>query len=341
MLLARATRRAAPGLSPRACAWSAPHQRSFWGGAFASDVDEARAKARRSRIRSFIGGLETMEPTAAERSYEVVASAFTEHAQDGSFTSPEHLRLAVDDARLRLADLQIASSLKLALKSSEPEVQSSPASAALAASQPQTPPPQPLDDVVVPDVLTDEQQQTVASMHATEAIDALPGLWPSLVDAREPRSGGAPAVEGAGGEITSLPLTDALNAARALSALDPWERAGFQLSLERRDIAMVELAAVDEVRQAALMTVVAAQPLLASLLRHSDMLDEAETKRLETLLPTLPTAGMCNHMHMHMHTQCARACTRAACAYAWAFRPRRLQGRSPYGRQPFVARARS
>jgi len=119
----------------------------------------------------------------------------------------------------------------------------------------------------------------------------LPGLWPSLVDAREPRSGGAPAVEGAGGEITSLPLTDALNAARALSALDPWERAGFQLSLERRDIAMVELAAVDEVRQAALMTVVAAQPLLASLLRHSDMLDEAETKRLETLLPTLPTAG--------------------------------------------------
>ena len=31
--------------------------RAFWGGAFENDFDEARAKARRSRLRSFLAAL--------------------------------------------------------------------------------------------------------------------------------------------------------------------------------------------------------------------------------------------------------------------------------------------
>ena len=189
-------------------------RRSFWGGAFASELDEARAKARRRRLRSFLGAAERLPQISLVD--DVLQDAFNAHAPLGVFASRDQLRLAVDDARERLGDLQTAA-LKLELAAAaegtnatavaplaaesavdeqsklahrqEPS-SAQDAAAAAAATMPGMPGAQPAplpppdeddaDDSPIMDTLSEEEERTLVCLRTALALDTLPSLWDRL-----------------------------------------------------------------------------------------------------------------------------------------------------------------
>ena len=206
MLFARGQR-----VSARVAALSPPlrsARRSFWGGAFESEFLENRAMARRRRIRGFLGAIELLPEAAHKAPQELARTVFAEHASTGAFHSQAQLRGAVDDVRLRLADMQPAAPFILQLDEATPAADSSSGSdssgagadasagAAIgtASSAPvpdvgaaATPPPLPPSEMpeLAPDELTEEQQSSLASMHTSAALDGLPALWAALTQQPE------------------------------------------------------------------------------------------------------------------------------------------------------------
>ena len=204
--------RRAPQLARRALA-NSQRRRTFVGGAFESDFQEARAKVRRRRIGSFLSALDQLPSSAAavqEETQLLVRSTLSEHAPSGRFDSQQQLVAAIEATRARLEDSQ-TDPLKLELKAetelkalglpneSKPEggvsaqpaagghvdpssnpIQQSSAAAAYAAATPQAPPPAADDDPPIPDVLTAEQRATLVSLRASIALDALPSMWEQL-----------------------------------------------------------------------------------------------------------------------------------------------------------------
>ena len=107
-------------------------RRNFWGGAFESDIDESRAKMRRSRLRSYMNAFDQLPQHPGEQQLEVVERALSA-GTEASFASREDLSTVVDAARDALAELQTAS-LKLELP---PIEGATPPGGAAAAAQPE------------------------------------------------------------------------------------------------------------------------------------------------------------------------------------------------------------
>ena len=184
-------------------------RRTFVGGAFENDFQEARAKVRRRRIGSFLSALDQLPSTAAQEETQLlIRSTLSEHAPSGRFDSQQQLVAAIEATRAQLEELQTIP-LKLELKaemelkalglpnentpgggaSAQPPAggavdvsapEQSSAAAAYAAATPQAPPPPADDDPPIPDVLTEEQRATIVSLRAAIALDALPSLWEQL-----------------------------------------------------------------------------------------------------------------------------------------------------------------
>ena len=237
-----------------------------------------------------------------------------EHAPSGSFHSQEHLREAVDDARLRLADLQTATPFILQLDaaadaspgggsggdavdgSAQPAAAGGGSGADPSAASPGAPVPTlpPSEEVELPpDELTEAQQQTLASMHTAAALEDLPSLWSVLI--RQDTEGGAEASDAV--SPPSLPLPLAVDAAFGLSDPDPWERVRYRVGLRcgaggdrAAGERLAEEVSIDELRTAALHTVQATTPLLCTLLEQTEMLDETERKRLMSLKAVAPAS---------------------------------------------------
>ena len=278
--------------------------RAFWGGAFETEFEENRAKARRRRLRGFLGSMELLPAGAMAAPQEIIRSIFAEHAPDGSFRSQEHLRQAVDGVRRRLSVLQTAGPFILQLEASDSGSSSVGAAAPDSPSPPNdhaspnaltTPPPLPPSELpeLPPDVLTELQQHTLASMRMAAAIDGLPSLWTAL--AQPAPSAGAAEPASQNGALT-VPLPLAVDAAFALSDPDPWERVRFRVSLAQSQVggrvaveAKATAPTADEVRAAARSTVHAAEPLLRMLLAQTEMLDQPERQRLAALQLAAPT----------------------------------------------------
>ena len=279
--------------------------RAFWGGAFETEFEENRAKARRRRLRGFLSSMELLPAGAMAAPQEITRSIFAEHAPGGSFRSQEHLRQAVDGVRMRLLDLQTAGPFILQLEASDGGSSSVGTAAPDSPSPPNdhaspnaltTPPPLPPSELpeLPPDVLTELQQHTLASMRMAAAIDGLPSLWTAL--AQPAPSAGAAEPASQNGALT-VPLPLAVDAAFALSDPDPWERVRFRVSLAQSQVgcrvaveAKVAAPTADEVRAAARSTVHAAEPLLRTLLAQTEMLDQPERQRLAALQLAAPTS---------------------------------------------------
>ena len=252
-------------------------RRSFVGGAFASEFEETRAKLRRNRIRSFLGAFDSLQTSATMVTQELIRMVFAEHAADGSFHSKEQLRVAVDDARLRLSEQQKYECLRLELRddtsgdSTLPE-ENPPGSLSRMA-------PSPVDEVV-PDVFSSDRQQTLASIHAASVLDGLPGLWAALIrnsdSSRKAAKGDDGDASNAGDGV--LPLSAALNAAFALGDPDPWTRIEFRVALAMesafRQNKLIEEATAKSIRQAALDTLYSAHVTWATIMEHTHMMDE-------------------------------------------------------------------
>ena len=67
-------------------------RRTFVGGAFENDFQEARAKVRRRRIGSFLSALDQLPSTAAQEETQLlIRSTLSEHAPSGRFDSQQQL----------------------------------------------------------------------------------------------------------------------------------------------------------------------------------------------------------------------------------------------------------
>jgi hypothetical protein len=275
-------------------------RRTFVGGAFETDFEESRAKVRRKRIGAFLAAFEKLPEDAAalqEEVQAVVRSTLSEHAPHGHFESRDQLVAAIDSTRGQLEAWQAAGALKLdwaadrELKSlglpnadggadnsgsgpsdqkgastgAEAPPQQSAAAAAYAAATPQVAPAAPADEdePPEPDVLTDEQRKTLIGLRASVALQGLPGLWEQL--SRAP---------------ADVPLPAVLEAAQALTSLEPWERLRLHLKLSRSD-GPVDLSA--QLKSAAVSTAEGSYPLTAVLLERFEMLSEEESSRIVEL----------------------------------------------------------
>jgi len=279
--------------------------RAFWGGAFETEFEENRAKARRRRLRGFLSSMELLPAGAMAAPQEITRSIFAEHAPGGSFRSQEHLRQAVDGVRMRLLDLQTAGPFILQLEASDGGSSSVGAAAPHSPSPPNdgaspnaltTPPPLPPSELpeLTPDVLTEVQQHTLASMRMAAAIDGLPSLWTALA---QPAPSAGTAEPTSPNDALTVPLPLAVDAAFALSDPNPWERVRFRVSLAQSQVggrvaveAKVAAPTADEVRAAARSTMHAAEPLLRTLLAQTEMLDQPERQRLAALQLAAPTS---------------------------------------------------
>ena len=296
--------------------------RAFWGGAFENDFDEARAKARRSRLRSFLAALDSSPPEAEEQQQQLIARTLS-GGSSASFESRDELATAVDAARDALASLQTASlRLELGSDASSETVKSDGATPAapqqavvpgipegaldkqmaLPHRQPgagEAAPPAigaaapapPADDEAdkPPDELTDEQQATLISLRASLALERLPDLWETLL--REQRGDDA---------LAGVPMQSILDTATALTSADPWVRIRLHLRLAgvAVDGATIDGAeaggedaagasgaspSIEQLRAAAAASAASAFPFTQAILTGSTMLHEEEEKRLVEL----------------------------------------------------------
>ena len=272
-------------------------RRQFWGGAFETEFEEAHAKKRRSRLRSFFAALNDLPPLG-DAQKELISKALSEssiRADGQSFGTKLELSAAVETARAALATQQTAS-LCLELPSDDgdkpgsagsaasPEEQSmalphrqpdaaTSASAAMAAAQPQTPPPVvDDDDDKPPDVFTEEQVATLLSLRASYALAELPDLWDKLPL-----------------EDLRLPVQSALDAADALCDGSPWRRLHFHLELQRgisndpEAVFNASDVSKEELCDAAVRIAHNTVPLTVELLKRSTMLSEQEEERLDKM----------------------------------------------------------
>lgn len=264
--------------------------RSFVGGAFATEFDEIRAKARRSRLRSFLASLEQLPTGSCEGSVQVevqrlVHAELSEHAPAGAFHSREQLRVAVDAARARLSELQ-TESLKLEIKpSSGAETSASPAAAAMAAAQPASPPQRVEDEDAPPDELTQPQQDTLVSLRAACALSVLPNLWERLPRTESGSGSTSAAVQASPASgvketagMPPLPLGVVVDAAETLVRADPWATVRFHA-----EVGGGEEARIEQLRVAAAATAEASFAWTREILLRTELLDESEQERLSSL----------------------------------------------------------
>ena len=179
--------------------------------------------------------------------------------------------------------------------------QQSAAAAAYAAATPQaaaTPPPDD-DDPPEPDVLSEEQRRTVVALQTSVALEALPSLWHQLPRATfvDPHSFAEASASSAGAssdgspdgggrahtvDDASVPLSVALDAAAAISSLDPWDRIRLHVRLTNGG-AEASTPSTAQLKVAALTTAEGAYSLTTALLRRFEMLSDAESERMDEL----------------------------------------------------------
>lgn len=275
----RASRSAARLAAARHGALVQPQRRAFWGGAFESDFDEHRAKARRSRLRTFLGALDSLPPPSAEQQ-ELLERSLAAESGTASFRSAEEISTVIDAARETLAESQVLASIKLELAAATEAAPASPApGSAGAPAMPGMPPPPPTpppddDDVEKPpDVLTEEQQATLVSMRTSYGLAALPGLWPLLP--------GAGSADGVDAQAVAA-------AAAALTSGTPRDRVELHLKLATGVSPDAPLAphtlhgpdGLARLRAAAATTAASTFQLTRTLLTSSEMLSSEEAARL-------------------------------------------------------------
>ena len=189
-------------------------RRTFIGGAFASDFEEARAKARRRRIRSFLLALDELPSSVHQESSQVLCSALTEQASpDGNFYSRDQLQLAVDSARLRLKDLHGQAPLRLA------EAPAPATDAQAPGAQVAQPDDDDDDESLLAQPLDDAERSSLAAVRTSLAIQELPELWAQLLSAQDASA------------EDPLPLPMVIHAALSLCDPQPMRRISFHVDL--------------------------------------------------------------------------------------------------------------